>query len=131
MPGSDGLSLIRAIRERLADVPIVMFTGAGYDEAKMKSAVDAGANGFVSKALAPSVLYASLLAALARAAESERRRVDVFISALRPLHPCGQRMADERARDAVRTLCIPRLTEPSSVVDTLLPFLMTAPFRRR
>ena len=38
MPKIDGLSLISQIREKYPDLPIVMFTGLGYDEEAMQIA---------------------------------------------------------------------------------------------
>src|SRR3978361_1834476 len=42
MPKIDRLSLIAMIREKLLDLPIVMFTGLGYDEEAMQTARRAG-----------------------------------------------------------------------------------------
>ena len=61
MPKIDGLTLISMIRVRYADLPIVMFTGLGYDEEAMQIARKAGANGYVSKGLGPSEIYSALL----------------------------------------------------------------------
>ncbi len=60
MPGIDGLSLIPMIRSRAPEVPIIIFTGAGYDGEKMQQARKAGANGFVSKGLPPEEVYLAL-----------------------------------------------------------------------
>lgn len=64
MPKIDGLSLISMIREKFATVPIVMFTGLGYDEEAMQAARKAGANGYVSKGLGPSEIYSALMRVL-------------------------------------------------------------------
>ena len=64
MPKIDGLSLIGMIREKFAAVPIVMFTGLGYDEEAMQAARKAGANGYVSKGLGPSEIYSALMRVL-------------------------------------------------------------------
>ncbi len=61
MPKIDGLSLISMIRVKHANLPIVMFTGLGYDEDAMQAARKAGANGYVSKGLGPSEIYAALM----------------------------------------------------------------------
>ena len=61
MPKIDGLSLISMIREKFLTVPIVMFTGLGYDEDAMQAARKAGANGYVSKGLGPSEIYSALM----------------------------------------------------------------------
>jgi DNA-binding response OmpR family regulator len=61
MPKVDGLTLISLIREKHPDLPIVMFTGLGYDEDAMQTARKAGANGYVSKGLGPSEIYSALM----------------------------------------------------------------------
>ena len=67
MPKIDGLSLISMIREKFLKVPIVMFTGLGYDEEAMQAARKAGANGYVSKGLGPSEIYSALMRVLNQA----------------------------------------------------------------
>jgi len=64
MPKIDGLSLISQIRASYPDLPIVMFTGLGYDEEAMQIARKAGANGYVSKGLGPTEIYAALMRVL-------------------------------------------------------------------
>ena len=61
MPKIDGISLTGLIREKFATLPIVMFTGLGYDEDAMQAARKAGANGYVSKGLGPSEIYSALM----------------------------------------------------------------------
>jgi DNA-binding response OmpR family regulator len=61
MPKIDGLSLVSLIRAKHANLPIVMFTGLGYDEEAMQAARKAGANGYVSKGLGPSEIYSALM----------------------------------------------------------------------
>ncbi len=60
MPKVDGISLITFIRESNPTLPIVVFTGAGYDEEQMQAALRAGANGYVSKNLPIEQLYCVL-----------------------------------------------------------------------
>ncbi len=60
MPGIDGLTLIPLIREKFADVPVIIFTGMGYDSEAMQKARKAGANGFVSKGLPPDEVFLAL-----------------------------------------------------------------------
>lgn len=60
MPKVDGISLISFIREINAQLPIVVFTGVGYDEEQMHAALRAGANGYVSKNLPIEQLYCVL-----------------------------------------------------------------------
>jgi two-component system OmpR family response regulator len=64
MPKIDGLTLITQVRAKHADLPIVMFTGLGYDEDAMQAARKAGANGYVSKGLGPSEIYSALMRVL-------------------------------------------------------------------
>jgi len=64
MPKIDGISLISMIRDRHSALPIVMFTGLGYDEEAMQAARKAGANGYVSKGLGPSEIYSALMRVL-------------------------------------------------------------------
>ncbi len=61
MPKVDGLTLITMIRAKYPDLPIVMFTGLGYDEEAMQTARKAGANGYVSKGLGPSEIYSAVM----------------------------------------------------------------------
>lgn len=61
MPKIDGLTLISLIRAKYPTLPIVMFTGLGYDEDAMQIARRAGANGYVSKGLGPSEIYSALM----------------------------------------------------------------------
>jgi DNA-binding response OmpR family regulator len=61
MPKVDGLSVISIIRNHHPDLPIVIFTGLGYDEEMMQAARYAGANGYVSKGLGPSEIYSALM----------------------------------------------------------------------
>ncbi len=68
MPKIDGLALIKIIRAKYADLPIVMFTGLGYDEDAMQIARKSGANGYVSKGLGPSEIYSALMRVLAQTA---------------------------------------------------------------
>jgi two-component system, OmpR family, response regulator len=60
MPKVDGISLISFIREINAKIPIIVFTGVGYDEQQMHAALHAGANGYVSKNLPIEQLYCVL-----------------------------------------------------------------------
>ena len=64
MPKIDGISLVSMIREGHNDLPIVMFTGLGYDEEAMQKARKAGANGYVSKGLGPNEIYSALMRVL-------------------------------------------------------------------
>lgn len=73
MPKVDGISLISFIREINPKIPIVVFTGIGYDEDKMHAALRAGANGYVSKNLPVEQLYCVLSRVLATCQQRARR----------------------------------------------------------
>jgi len=65
MPKVDGITLISFIREINSKVPIIVFTGVGYNEEQMNAALRAGANGYVSKNLPVEQLYCVLSRVLA------------------------------------------------------------------
>ena len=73
MPKVDGISLISFIREINAKLPIVVFTGVGYDEEQMHAALRAGANGYVSKNLPIEQLYCVLSRVLSTSQQRSRR----------------------------------------------------------
>ena len=73
MPKVDGISLISFIREINPKIPIVVFTGVGYDEEQMHAALRAGANGYVSKNLPIEQLYCVLARVLATCQHKGRR----------------------------------------------------------
>ena len=73
MPKVDGISLITYIREMSAALPIIVFTGVGYDEDRMHAALRAGANGYVSKNLPIEQLYCVLSRVLATCQQRARR----------------------------------------------------------
>lgn len=73
MPKVDGISLISFIRENDPKLPIIVFTGVGYDEERMHAALRAGANGYVSKNLPIEQLYCVLSRVLATCQQRKRR----------------------------------------------------------
>ena len=73
MPKVDGISLITFIREMSQNLPIIVFTGVGYDEERMHAALRAGANGYVSKNLPIEQLYCVLSRVLATCQQRARR----------------------------------------------------------
>jgi DNA-binding NarL/FixJ family response regulator len=72
MPKVDGISLITYIREIDPSLPVIVFTGIGYEEERMHAALRAGANGYVSKHLPMEQLYCVLSRMLA----TSRQRPD-------------------------------------------------------
>ncbi len=73
MPKVDGISLISYIHEIQPSLPIIVFTGVGYEEEKMHAALRAGANGYVSKNLPVEQLYCVLSRVLATCRQRARR----------------------------------------------------------
>src|SRR5260370_33948474 len=73
MPKGDGISLIAFMRESNPTLPIVVFTGVGYDEEQMHAALHASANGYVSKNLPIEQLYSVLARVLATCQQGSRR----------------------------------------------------------
>ncbi len=73
MPKVDGISLISYVREINEAMPVIVFTGVGYDEQRMHAALRAGANGYVSKNLPIEQLYCVLSRVLAAAQHRARR----------------------------------------------------------
>lgn len=63
MPTGSGLDLLAAVRDAHPHLPVLMCTGAGFNEETMRRAREAGATGYVSKGLP----MADTLAALHRA----------------------------------------------------------------
>src|SRR5712692_3538996 len=74
MPKVDGISLISFIREINQTLPIIVFTGIGYDEKQMHAALRAGANGYVSKTLPIEQLYSVLARVLTTYCQQAHRR---------------------------------------------------------
>lgn len=72
MPAINGLDLLPLIRAAHPHLPILMCTGAGFDEAKMQRAHAAGASGYVSKGLPVSETYVALRRIVAQARERAR-----------------------------------------------------------
>ena len=81
MPKVDGISLISFMRESNPALPIVVFTGVGYDEEQMHAALRAGANGYVSKNLPIEQLYCVLARVLATC---QQRRPSVAFNGQQP-----------------------------------------------
>src|SRR6266576_6785824 len=77
MPKVDGISLISFIRDINTTVPIIVFTGMGYDEAQMHAALRAGANGYVSKNLPIEQLYCVLSRVLATCQQRAQREAAI------------------------------------------------------
>ena len=73
LPNPNGTSLIASLRAIDARLPIVVFTEKGCDEAQVRAAIRAGANGYVSKNLPMEQMYCVLARVLAAARYNARR----------------------------------------------------------
>ncbi len=92
LPGTDGIELMREVRERF-DLPVIFISGYGRDETVAR-AFEAGAADYIVKPFSPTELVARVRAALRRnqnrepfvlgalAIDYERRRVTVDGSAV-------------------------------------------------
>ena len=65
MPAIGGLDLLAAVRAVHPWLPVLMCTGSGFDENKMRHAREAGATGYVSKGLPVTDTIAALHRAVA------------------------------------------------------------------
>jgi DNA-binding NtrC family response regulator len=73
LPNTNGTSLIASLRAIDSRLPIVVFTENGCNEAHVRAAMRAGANGYVSKNLPIEQLYCVLARVLAAARYNARR----------------------------------------------------------
>lgn len=60
LPDGDGLELLACIKKKEPNVPVIILTGLGYDEAILQSAMKNGASGYVSKLLPLDQLLAEI-----------------------------------------------------------------------
>ena len=115
LPGTDGLSLCRWIRER-SDLPVIMVTALG-EEADRLTGLELGADDYLTKPFSPRELVARVKAVLRRASRpgAEGERVEL-----------GDLVVDARRREARRNGTALRLT---GLEFDLLWFLATNPNR--
>lgn len=73
LPDGDGLQLVRAVRARDPDVPIVMITGRA-DRQSILTAAHYHINGYITKPFKVEMLHSRLQALVATLAEPSRRR---------------------------------------------------------
>jgi DNA-binding response OmpR family regulator len=115
LPGTDGLSLCRWIRER-SDLPVIMVTALG-EEADRLTGLELGADDYLTKPFSPRELVARVKAVLRRASRpgAVGDRVEI-----------GDLTVDARRREARRNGSPLRLT---ALEFDLLWFLATNPDR--
>lgn len=73
MPGLDGIGLLRAVRERDPELPVILLTGVPSTATAM-SAVNLAATAYLAKPIAPAVLVAEVARALKLRALAKARR---------------------------------------------------------
>ena len=56
LPEVDGLELLELIKQKQPEMPVIILTGAGYNDDAMAEALARGADGYVSKGLSISHL---------------------------------------------------------------------------
>lgn len=61
---NEGFVVLKKVRAAHPKLPIVILTGAGYDEDKLQTAIHDGANGYISKTIPPLELFAALMRAI-------------------------------------------------------------------
>jgi PAS domain S-box-containing protein len=78
MPGMDGIAFLKAVRERLGDVPFILFTGRGREEVVIE-AINNGADFYLQKGGDPEAQFAELAHKIRQAVarrRAERQRTE-------------------------------------------------------
>jgi DNA-binding NtrC family response regulator len=84
LPGMDGLSLVRQLREEMPEIPSIIITGRGSEE-RVVEAIEAGAFWYIEKPLRPHVLRALLDRAFGKVRDQK-----VLASLTRQLRDAGR-----------------------------------------
>ncbi|MCP3139715.1 sigma-54-dependent transcriptional regulator [Pyxidicoccus xibeiensis] len=109
MPGMDGLQLLRALRERDSDLPVIVLTAQGSERAAV-SAMKAGAHDYLSKPFdVDEVGLAVERAAEAYRLRGQRRRLEAEHALGRPIigdSPALRRVLDAALRLAGRDVTV-------------------------
>jgi two-component system, OmpR family, response regulator len=102
LPGEDGLTLARFVRERY-DVGIIMVTGAG-DVVDRVAGLEVGADDYIAKPFDPRELRARLKSVLRRLEKKDVSKVNVKVSVGRCLLDMKSRqLADDKGREVPLT----------------------------
>jgi two-component system response regulator FixJ len=80
LPVIGGLDLIRILRQRRNDVPMVLITGRSDNETRAR-AMEAGAFAFLEKPVSEEALLGAIRTALARSSERPRADAESFANA--------------------------------------------------
>ncbi|MEN8145048.1 MAG: sigma-54 dependent transcriptional regulator [Gemmatimonadota bacterium] len=112
MPGMDGFEVLRTIRERGQDVPVIVYTGTG-DFDRCMQAVRLGASSFIDKSESMHRVVHEIRKAL------ERGRLTLEVQELRALVDTGSPLiGDSRAMEELRAAIRRIAPVPSSVLIT-------------
>jgi PAS domain S-box-containing protein len=100
MPEMDGISLLKAIRQRAGDLPFILFTGRGHEEVVIE-AVNNGADFYLQKGGDPKAQFAELMhkvrqAVTRKQAESALRESEASISSILRAAPVGIGVVSDR-----------------------------------
>jgi PAS domain S-box-containing protein len=71
MPGMDGITFLKAVRERFGNIPFLLFTGRGREEVVI-DAINNGADSYIQKGGDPTVQYAELAHKIRQAVRREK-----------------------------------------------------------
>ncbi|MGB7433370.1 MAG: response regulator transcription factor [Ahrensia sp.] len=78
MPGEDGISLARSLREARADVPIIMLTAKSETEERIQG-LEAGADDYLTKPFDPRELVLRINSLIRRVSPSDPQRVEQLV----------------------------------------------------
>lgn len=111
VPGADGLSLLRALREKLDAVPVVVLS-ATDDAAVVRNAIDLGAMGFISKRSTAGILVNALRLVLAGGIYVPPQALSVGDAPQLPGTATSAALASSEGADILKRIGItPRQTE--------------------
>ena len=104
MPGMDGITLFRRLRDRDADLPVLLMTGHG-DVPMAVAALQAGAWDFLTKPFDPDALVAAIGRAVAhRSLALDNRRLRAMAESADPSPLVGRSPAIARLRETIALL---------------------------
>lgn len=78
MPGEDGISLARSLRESHADVPIIMLTARSETEERIEG-LEAGADDYLTKPFDPRELMLRINSLIRRVGSSDPQRIEQLV----------------------------------------------------
>lgn len=77
MPGMDGITFLKAVRERCGDIPFILFTGRGREEVVIE-AINNGADFYLQKGGDPESQFAELIHKVRQAVIQRRSQKELF-----------------------------------------------------